>query len=152
LWQPWQAPSLAKSWRPAATLAGSRPVTPRGERMVCMYALMAPQSPSLPAAARPSGLAGSAAFCAEPLRPALLAVAAWMSMRSAVAGGVDVACTMAPTPPETPRVLSSKSATSSKMPVQLKMRWSLGFFELNEPSRLVDWRGPRAKYQVTLSV
>ena len=49
-------------------------------------------------------------------------------------------------------MLSSKAAASSKMAVQLKMRWSVGSVEANEPSKLVDCRGPRAKYQVSLSV
>src|SRR6185437_8526232 len=46
----------------------------------------------------------------------------------------------------------SKSATSSLTAVPLRMRWSVGSLLLNVPSRLVVWRGPRAKYQVTLSV
>src|SRR5262245_29939812 len=60
---------------------------------------------------------------------------------------------MAPRPPEVPRVLRSKSWTSSKIPVQLKMRCSCGPAPLeNEPSSEVDWRGPAAKLQVMLSV
>jgi hypothetical protein len=43
-------------------------------------------------------------------------------MRSLVCGGVLTVETIAPTPPEMSRVLPSKSATLSKMPVQLKMR------------------------------
>jgi hypothetical protein len=59
----------------------------------------------------------------------------------------------APLPPDTPRVLRSKSCISSKMPVQLKMRWvcTPGPW-LNEPSIDVDCRGPAAKLQVMLSV
>ena len=59
-------------------------------------------------------------------------------MRSVAAGGVLFVWTMAPTPPEMPRVLPSKSEISSTIAVQLKMRWSLLSFFENEPSRLVD--------------
>jgi hypothetical protein len=99
------------------------------------------QSASTEGAARPSGFLTSATSSAEPFRPACPSAA--MSMRFCVSSAGSL--TIAPTPPETPRVFSSKSVTLSKMPVQLKMRWSLGFFELKLPSRLVDWRGPRAK-------
>ena len=75
-----------------------------------------------------------------------------ISMRSDVAGGTLLAPTIAPTPPETPRVLSSKSATSSNIAVQFRTRMSVASFELNVPSRLVDCLGPRGKYHVTLSL
>ena len=62
--------------------------------------------------------------------------------------GIVVECT---TPPEMPRVLPSKSSTSSKIAVQLKMRWSFGSFFEKLPSSEVDWRGPRANDHETLS-
>ena len=62
-----------------------------------------------------------------------------------------VSVTIAPVPPATPRVLSSKSWISSKIADQLRMRCT-------EPSRLkvaavsTVWRGPAGNTQVTLSV
>ena len=120
-WQPWQLPAL-NSCLPLATLAASRFAGRRGERMWRTYSVMAAQSSRAPA--KPAKLSGTSlpddAASAEPPRLAWPSLA--MSMRSPLAGGVDTLETMAPTPPETPRVLSSKSAISSKMAVQLKMR------------------------------
>src|SRR5580704_13298705 len=76
-------------------------------------------------------------------------------IRSATTGGVLTADTIAPTPPEMPRTFVSKSAISSFTAVQFRMRWSIlpgGGVLPNVPSRLVVWRGPRAKYHVTLSL
>ena len=162
-WQPMHAPSFAKRFAPAATFAGSSPVAPRGERIVWTNRVMAAQFVSTLGAVSASGLAGSAASAAEPFRPPLpfpfahvgftpVAHPVRTSIRSPVAGGVLFAETIAPTPPEMPRVLASKSASSSLIPVQLRILWSLTFALLNVPSRLVDCRGPRAKYHVTLSV
>src|SRR5947209_6390758 len=120
-WQPWQL-AASNSDLPPATAVASRLEGRRGGRMVLIYAVMSLQSSSWPV--KPLKLSGASVFddadSDEPLRPAC--PRPLMSMRSAAAGGVDSVLTMAPTPPETPRVLFSKSEISSKMAVQLKMR------------------------------
>jgi hypothetical protein len=57
-----------------------------------------------------------------------------------------------PRPPNTPRVLSSKSWFSSRTALQFRMRWSVGSLFENIPSSGIVWRGPASNIQVTLSV
>ena len=61
-------------------------------------------------------------------------------------------CTIAPTPPEFPRVLSSKSDTSSKTADQLRIRCTLAEGLSKSASSERVCRGPRPKNQVMLSV
>ena len=73
------------------------------------YAAVSPANPPvLPMSLTPLTEPTLKAFCGLPtLKPALARPR--KSMRSAATGGVLFALTIAPTPPATPRVLSSKS-------------------------------------------
>src|SRR3954451_22868704 len=101
-----------------------------------LWAHDVPSASSFAGAARPPG---SGAAAVSPLT-----LLHWVT---------SVALVMAPRPPETPRVLPSKSCISSKMPVWLKMRRFCvpGPCE-NEPAIDTVCRGPAANVQVTLSV
>src|SRR4051812_8473778 len=102
-WQPWQLPA-SKRDLPVDTLAASRLLGRRGARMVFTYAVISLQSSSWPL--KPLKLSGMSVFdeaaSEEPLSPAWPSAA--MSMRSVLVGGVLTVLTIAPTPPETPRV------------------------------------------------
>src|SRR5262245_10914124 len=73
------------------------------------------------------------------------------TVKALVAAWVLSAFRMRPRPPATPRVLSSKSVTSSKMADQLRARGVVWARE-NEELRGVETRGPDGNSQVTPSV
>src|SRR5689334_14496250 len=95
--------ALVKIARPAVTSEGTRFVGARGDRIVFTQALMSNQSGMTEAPV----FAGSARKSLEPCRPWLGGLPAAVLMRSATEGGVLVAETSAPTPPEMPRTLPS---------------------------------------------
>src|ERR1700733_14887825 len=137
LWHPMQLPwPLPKSAAPAVTSAATRLVGARGDRTVAIQLAMSDQF---------VGSAPCAAMAVlDPWSPCCVGV--WLSVliRSDVAGvhvndlgshtplehtvwsvtehAVLATDTIAPTPPEMPRTLPSKSAISSLMALQLRMR------------------------------